>query len=54
VLLCVRAAHTTREQVRAAKAALDQVSARPAGVVVTDVRPSDDETLGYYSYGYSS
>lgn len=54
VLLCVRAAHTTREQARAAKAALDQVSARPAGVVVTDVRPSDDETLGYYAYGYST
>lgn len=53
VLLCVRAAHTTREQARAAKVALDQVSARPAGVVVTDVRPADDETLGYHSYGYS-
>ena len=54
VLLCVRAAHTTREQARAAKAALEQVMSQPAGVVVTDVRPAEDETLGYYAYGYST
>ena len=54
VVLCVRAAHTTREQARAAKAALDQVTSRPAGIVVTDVNPGEDETQGYYSYGYSS
>src|SRR4051794_23388757 len=54
VLLCVRAAHTTRDQARAAKAALDQATNKPAGVVVTDVRPAEDETHGYYSYGYST
>ena len=54
VVLCVRAAHTTREQARAAKAALDQVTTRPAGVVITDVHPGEDETHGYHSYGYSS
>jgi succinoglycan biosynthesis transport protein ExoP len=53
VLLCVRSAHTTREQARAAKGAIEQVTSNPAGIVVTDVQPGQDEA-GYYSYGYSS
>lgn len=54
VLLCVRAAHTTREQARAAKSAIDQVTDRPAGVVVTDVRAAEDDAMGYHSYGYTT
>jgi capsular exopolysaccharide synthesis family protein len=52
VLLCVRAAHTTREQARAAKSALDTVSSHPAAVVVTDLQPGQDEALGYFQYRY--
>jgi capsular exopolysaccharide synthesis family protein len=54
VLLCVRASRTTREQARAAKGAIDQVSEHPAGIVVTDLQPGQDETLGYYQYRYST
>jgi polysaccharide biosynthesis transport protein len=54
VLLCVRSARTTRDQARAAKTAIEQASSRPAGVVVTDVQPGQDEAFGYHSYGYSS
>ncbi len=50
VLLCVRVQQTTRDQVRAAKAALSHLPSRPSGVVVTGLRHGD-ETYEYY-YGY--
>jgi capsular exopolysaccharide synthesis family protein len=54
VLLCLRARHTTVEQVRSAKTALERFPARPTGIVLTDVRPGDAKSFGYYSsYDYA-
>jgi non-specific protein-tyrosine kinase len=50
VLLCVRLDQTTREQARAAKAAIEHLPERPVGLVLTGLRPGRE---GYY-YGYYS
>jgi Mrp family chromosome partitioning ATPase len=51
VILCARAAQTTREQATAARAALAHFPERPTGLVITGVRTHADE-YGAYSYAY--
>ena len=48
VLVCVRAQRTTRDQVRAARAALERLPERPAAMVVTGVKRGDESEYGYY------
>lgn len=48
VLVCVRAQRTTRDQVRAARAALERLPERPAALVVTGVKKGDESEYGYY------
>jgi hypothetical protein len=52
-LVCVRASKTTREEVRAVKAALGMLPERPVGVVVTGVPPGRELDFGYYSRAYA-
>jgi capsular exopolysaccharide synthesis family protein len=57
VLLCVRASRTTRDQMIAAKEALELFPDRPIGLVITAVRGRDEPDYGYYSMyhsGYAS
>ncbi|MBN1529273.1 MAG: hypothetical protein JW895_09460 [Thermoleophilaceae bacterium] len=48
VVLCVRARHTTRDQLHAARDTLARLPSRPAGVVVTGVRRGEEGEYGYY------
>jgi capsular polysaccharide biosynthesis protein/MinD-like ATPase involved in chromosome partitioning or flagellar assembly len=54
VLLCVRLRKTTREELRAARAALSRLPARPLGVVVTGLQKRDADYYGYYSGYYAA
>jgi len=47
LVFCLRAAHTTRDQVRAARAALDRLPARPTALVVTGTSGRDEAVYGY-------
>lgn len=53
ILLCVRLRQTTREQVRAAQAALERLPERPLGTVITGLRKNDRGYRDYYSNYYS-
>jgi hypothetical protein len=48
----VRASQTTQDQARAAKAAIENLPARPTALVVTGIKPGEAESYGYYSYAY--
>jgi Mrp family chromosome partitioning ATPase/capsular polysaccharide biosynthesis protein len=54
VVLCVRSGQTTRDQARAAGAALARFPDRPTGLVITGLRKSEASAYGYYSYSYSA
>lgn len=54
VALCVRVGQTTRDQLRAARAALKRLPDRPTGLVVTGVKRGPEPYHGYYSYSYSA
>jgi Mrp family chromosome partitioning ATPase len=54
IVVCVRASRTTRDQARAARAAIEHLPSRPAAVVITGVRPGAEADYGYYTYAYSS
>jgi capsular exopolysaccharide synthesis family protein len=49
VIVCVRAAQTTREAAAAAKEALGRTPSRPTGIVVTGITPRTDLYYHYYS-----
>jgi capsular exopolysaccharide synthesis family protein len=53
VVLCVRAMRTTRDELRAAKRQLDQVSGKPIAVVVTGALASEEPGYGYSYYAYA-
>jgi capsular exopolysaccharide synthesis family protein len=50
VVVCARARRTTRDQLRAAREALDRLPAPPAGIMLTGVRRGEEQDYGYYSY----
>jgi Mrp family chromosome partitioning ATPase len=52
LVLCVRRGKTTREQASAARATLERLPDRPAGLVVTGIRERDEAYYGGYAYGY--
>jgi capsular exopolysaccharide synthesis family protein len=55
IVMCVRASQTTHSQAIAGKTALEPVSERITGVVVTGVSAQDRGYYGYYGYyGYSA
>jgi tyrosine-protein kinase len=49
-IVCVRAQRTTREQARAARAALSTLPRRPMGAVLTGMRRGDPDAYDYYGY----
>jgi capsular exopolysaccharide synthesis family protein len=49
VVLCARAHQSTRDELKAAKEALDRLPHRPTGIVVTGVRPGEGIAYGYYA-----
>lgn len=49
IVLCVRAMRTTRDELRAAHESLSHLPSRPTAIVLTGVRPRDDEAYGYGS-----
>jgi capsular exopolysaccharide synthesis family protein len=49
-IVCVRAQQTTREQARAARAALSSLPERPMGAVLTGMRRGDPDAYDYYGY----
>lgn len=48
VVLCARAHQTTRDELKAAKQALERLPERPTGVVVTGIREGEGIAYGYY------
>jgi Mrp family chromosome partitioning ATPase len=48
LIVCVRLEQTTRDEARAAQAALDRLPQRPVGLVLTDVREGDGHYYGSY------
>jgi polysaccharide biosynthesis transport protein len=50
MIVCVRARRTTREQMHAARAALEHLPERPMGAVVTGIRRGDPDSYDYYGY----
>ena len=50
VVLCVRAHQTTRDELKAARQALERLPQRPTGVVVTGLREGEGIAYGYYGY----
>jgi capsular exopolysaccharide synthesis family protein len=49
-IVCVRAQQTTRDQARAARAALSTLPQRPMGAVLTGMRRGDPDAYDYYGY----
>ncbi|MCW3016747.1 MAG: chromosome partitioning protein [Solirubrobacterales bacterium] len=49
VLVCVRLQQSTRDQARAAQAALARLPERPTGIVLTDVKDTGEGYYGYYA-----
>jgi capsular exopolysaccharide synthesis family protein len=49
VVLCARAHQSTRDELKAAKEALDRLPQRPTGIVVTGVRAGEGIAYGYYA-----
>jgi capsular exopolysaccharide synthesis family protein len=49
VVMCARARHTTRDELRAAGEALDRLPSPPAGLIVTGLRRGDELDYDYYA-----
>jgi tyrosine-protein kinase len=53
VIVCMRMGQTTRDEARAAKAALNRLPPRSMGAVLTGLRPADGEDYEYYYRAYT-